>query len=616
MRLFLLSLLVGALAGCSKGDGLKSAALKVQVHYEGFRPGCVTLTVTDQADVSRQVATNVNVPEGSPPGTLSVAVFRQAGWSNDVKLQAVAKEQSCDGAQVATAQTDASLAKDGITPVDLSLAAVDGDGDGFVSPANGGTDCDDRDEDRGGPIPWYPDDDSDGYGNRQLPAKITACSGPVFTASRSGDCDDRDPSVHPGQAEFRCDDRDDNCDEVKDESFDVGGSCLNGFQCAGAKACTGTDGGVACNSTVTPTAYYRDEDGDRTAGADGGVTCAAQPEGTQPQVTDCDESSIHVSSTLTEVCDRLDNNCNEKVDEGPAPCDLTWRSVPEAAGVTSWRAIAVGKDLAWLAGPGTAGNVVKIETPARTVSTCAGDWNAAWVSSEGQLFLAGRAGKLASKMPDEAGCTAATTPGAPVDLSGIVGFNSTTGGKPTLYAVSGGGRVFKWAFPAAPEQIAATSINLMAVTGTTADAPLIAVGARDYELPEPQPQVISINPTDGTWVPETLPPAVPNVYLTGVSATNANYVYVVGYKGVVLERNHGVWRTLPPLASAPDVTDVLAFSQNGVYVTTATGTVQFFNGKTWDPFYSNPKAMRAIDGYSPTQLGASGDQGVNQFFNR
>ncbi|WP_338263920.1 putative metal-binding motif-containing protein [Corallococcus caeni] len=615
MRLFLLAVLAGVLAGCSKGDDLKSAALKVQLHYEGFRPGCVTLTVTDLADPSRQATTTVSVPEGPPPGTLSVAVFRQTGWSNDLKLLAAAKEQSCDGAQVATAQTDASLAKDGITPVDLSLSATDSDGDGFVRTEDQGTDCNDRDANQGGPMSWYPDDDNDGYGNSQLPAMVKACEGPALTASRTGDCNDRDPSVHPGQAEFRCDGQDDNCDDVKDESFDLGGTCLNDFQCAGAKVCTGTDGGVACNSTLTPTAYFRDEDGDGMAGADGGVTCAPQPEGTPTQARDCDESSIHVSSNLTEVCDRLDNNCDGRVDEGSS-CNLAWQSVPEAAGTTSWRAIAVGKDLAWLAGPGTVNNVVKIEATARTLSSCVGDWNAAWISSEGQLFLAGKDGKLASKMPGEAGCTAAATPGPSVDLSGIVGFNSTGGAKPTLYAVSGGGRVFKWAFPAAPVELAVTGINLMAVTGTTAGAPLIAVGARDYMLPAPQPQVISINTETGNWVAEPLPPAVPAVYLTGVSAVNANYVYVVGHKGVILERNHGVWRTLPSPASEPDLTDVLAFSQNGLYVTTGTGTVQFFNGKTWDPVYSNPKAMRALDGPLPTTLGASGDLGANQFFNR
>ncbi|WP_338276628.1 putative metal-binding motif-containing protein [Corallococcus caeni] len=616
MRLFLLAVLAGVLAGCSKGDDLKSAALKVQLHYEGFRPGCVTLTVTDLADPSRQATTTVSVPEGPPPGTLSVAVFRQTGWSNDLKLLAAAKEQSCDGAQVATAQTDASLAKDGITPVDLSLGAVDGDGDGFVSTANGGTDCNDRDENLKGPTPWYTDADGDKYGSSLLPPVIE-CTAPSFNSVRTaGDCNDSDILVHPGQEEFRCDGRDDNCNDMEDESFNVGGNCLNAFQCAGANACTGTDGGVACISTLTPTAYYRDEDGDGMAGADAGVTCAPQPEGTSAQARDCDESSVFVSSSLTEVCDRLDNNCDGRVDEGAPPCNLAWQSVPEAAGVTSWRAIAVGKDLAWLAGPGQMNNVLKIETSARALSNCAGDWNAAWVSAEGQLFLAGKEGKVASKMPAEMGCTAATTPGPLVDLSGIVGFNPTDGGKPTLYAVSGGGRVFKWAFPAAPVELAATGINLMAVTGTTADAPLIAVGARDFGLPAPQPQVVRINAATGTWVAETLPQTTPDIYLRGVSAVNANYVYVAGDKGVVLERNHGVWRTLPSVPSEPDVTDVLAFSQKGLYVTTGTGTVQFFNGKSWDPVYSNPKAMRALDGTSPTQLGASGDLGANQFFNR
>ncbi|WP_158626567.1 putative metal-binding motif-containing protein [Corallococcus interemptor] len=619
MRLFLLAVLTGVLTGCSKGDDLKSAALKVQVHYEGFRPGCVTLTVTDQAEVSRTVTTNVNVSAGPPPGTLSVAVFRQAGWSNEVKLQARAQERSCEGNQVASAETTASLAKDGITAVELSLSAVDGDGDGFVSSA-GGTDCNDRDETVGGPIPWYTDSDGDGYGNRQLPAKEPACDAPSYnSARRTGDCNDQDPSVHPDQAEFRCDGKDDNCDDVADEVFVLNAPCDAAFQCPGVTACDTPTGEVTCKGTREPTAYYLDEDGDGegTTGTDGGVTCGDKPAGTATMPTDCDESSVYVAAGKTEVCDRLDNNCDGRVDEGAVPCNLKWEGSDGGTNQPRWNAVAVGQNVAWIAGPASSDNVVQLNTDRTTTRyTCAGNWKAAWVSDTGELFLADAAGKLARKTAAPGNCTSTSVPGLGVELLGIVGFNSTSSNPLTLYTVSSSGLVFKWTPPDAPVQFATTSINLRAVTGTAANAPIIAVGAKDYLLPKPQPQVLSINPADGKWEPETLPSSVKDIYLTGVSAVNANYVYVVGDNGVVLERNHGAWKQLPTVPSKPNLTDVLAFGKNAVYVTTETGAVQFFNGVDWTAVYTNTPVLRAIDGNMPTRLGAVGDDGVAQFFYR
>ncbi|WP_158616944.1 putative metal-binding motif-containing protein [Corallococcus exercitus] len=616
MRLFLLAVLTGVLAGCSKGDDLKSAALSVKVHYEGFRPGCVSLTVTDQAEVSRHVTTNVNVSAGPPPGTLSVAVFRQAGWSNDVRVEASAKEQSCDGAQVATAQADASLAKDGITPVELSLSAMDSDGDGFVRLEDQGTDCNDRDANLGGPKAWYPDDDNDGYGNLQLPAKITACEGPALTASRTGDCNDRDSSVHPDQTEFRCDGQDDNCDDVKDESFDVGGTCLNDVQCPGAKVCA--NGGVACNSTVTPTAYYFDEDGDGKAGADGGVTCGPPPSGTVAEFSDCDESSVYVNKGLPEVCDRLDNNCSGGApDEGLIGCTYGWLGSSGGGGQPRWSAIAVGQDVAWLAGEDTSNNVLKVQTTVQTPSTCAGGWSAAWVSATGQLFLAGTGGKLASKTLTQSDCTIVTTPGSNAELTGIVGFNSTDGSPPTLYAVSSNGFIFRWVSGSTPVHIATTGINLRAVHAAGGPETMLAVGAKDFGVTDPLARAVRFVSPDAPWQEESLPAGLPSTFLNGVHVVSANYAYAVGNKGIVLERNHGVWRQVTSLPSSVDLTDVVAFGQKALYVTIAqTGAIQFFDGTTWTSVYSNARALRALDASSPTRIGASGDQGVYQFFYR
>ncbi|MFB1482618.1 MopE-related protein [Corallococcus sp. RDP092CA] len=622
MRLFLLAVLAGVLAGCSKGDDLKTAALRVEIHYEGFRPGCVTLTVTDQADASRYATTNVNVPSDPPPGTLSVAVFRQAGWSHGVKLLAAAKEQDCEGAQVVTDETTASLAKNGITPVSLDLSATDSDGDGFVAQDEGGTDCNDDDTSVGGARIWYFDADGDTYGSSTLGPQPASCHPPSFNSASNGkDCNDNDGQVHPGQEEFRCDGQDDNCNGEVDEAFNVGGDCKNAFACSGVSACDTTDGGVVCNSAVTPTAYYFDEDGDGQAGADGGVTCGPQPGGTVQEFSDCDESTEYVNRGRAEVCDRLDNDCNGRVDDS-ITCDLNWQGDPGAVNRARWNALAISQDFAWLAGVAgldLQGNVLKLQNDGGTTwSTCTGSWSAAWVSNAGRLILAGTGGKLASKTAAQSDCTSVTVAGSGVDFTGVVGFNAA-GFPPTTYAVAGNGNIFQWTPGTAPMQSAATGINLRAIHAAGGVERMFAVGAKDFDVSDPQPRVLRFNPASGLWEEETLPAGLPSIYLRGVSVVNENYVYAVGDKGVVLERNHGVWRRLPSVPSEPDLTDVQAFGQNAVYVTTATasgGTVQFFDGKNWATVYSGTRALRALDGTSPTQLGASGDQGVYQFFYR
>ena len=75
--------------------------------------------------------------------------------------------------------------------------------------------CDRADNDCNGDIdegvttPFYPDDDSDGYGDPERPNP--QCEVPAGHTTDAGDCDDADPEVHPGATET-CDGRDQDCD--------------------------------------------------------------------------------------------------------------------------------------------------------------------------------------------------------------------------------------------------------------------------------------------------------------------------------------------------------------------------------------------------------------------
>lgn len=67
---------------------------------------------------------------------------------------------------------------------------------------------------------FYRDYDGDGYGINL--AYIYSCfPSPPYTTIQSGDCDDSDPLVNPGQIEI-CNNKDDNCDGNIDEENSQG----------------------------------------------------------------------------------------------------------------------------------------------------------------------------------------------------------------------------------------------------------------------------------------------------------------------------------------------------------------------------------------------------------
>ena len=119
---------------------------------------------------------------------------------------------------------------------------VDRDGDGFGDAALGGQDCDDDDAtihpdatercngldddcdgqvDQGLMSLWYPDLDGDGFGDEAWARE--SCLPPTEDAvAEGGDCDDRDPAVHPAGVEL-CNGLDDDCNGSIDDDPAGGG---------------------------------------------------------------------------------------------------------------------------------------------------------------------------------------------------------------------------------------------------------------------------------------------------------------------------------------------------------------------------------------------------------
>ncbi|MCK6523830.1 putative metal-binding motif-containing protein [Myxococcota bacterium] len=243
-----------------------------------------------------------------------------------------------------------------------AAAPTDADGDGAAAEL----DCDDEDPsvfpgaaelcdgrdnncdgsaDEGVLESFFADADADGYGDANAP--LLACAAPEGAAENDQDCDDADPTTHPGAGET-CDTRDNDCDGKTDEGVlqtfyaDEDG---DGYGDAAVLACALTEGlaetrgdcddnssarapnaveicdeldndcdGIADELVESP--FYRDVDHDGHGDADDTTWACAAPEGYVAVADDCDDSDALSSPSAAERCDSKDNDCDGVTDEG------------------------------------------------------------------------------------------------------------------------------------------------------------------------------------------------------------------------------------------------------------------------------------------------------------
>lgn len=659
MRRLLLPLLLLMLSGCEEAPA--EGAVKLTLTSSGFTPGCVRVIARDGSGLGEPSATEVTEKDTLADGTLTLAIFRGPGWGSTMTVEAQAFETACTSpaGPVKQRSETVTVTAGEVTELTLGFEARDGDGDGYVTRDDNGTDCADSDATRypsapercdatdndcddqadeelglgesctsagnctglrqcapdGGvgcdsPAPTlvrYRDGDSDGYGAPDAGTESFCVAPTSGYATVNTDCDDGDPLRHPTASE-RCDGRDDNCNNTPDEGLGLGESCPPEGACTGQRACE-ADGGVRCEPRTFPTLQYVDDDRDRFGKADAGGMICGTPAGFATEVGDCDDGNPFTHPNARELCDQRDNNCDGNP-EGAGVCPGDggqWSAATVGTTSTFWASVSVwGDGGVWLAGPGDRRAVKRPEQTSLTLltSNCTGDWNAVWAHPEtGQAYLASAGGRLAVHSPDAGSCP------TPLLLSGneFRGLHGLTGdGGVELFPVgitsSTTGASFVWNGGATAESTRSSTHRLYAAHGSSREL-LFAAGGSDTV-----PYVYRFDPGTGTWRDENVPTS-PGGRLEGVWVVNEKLAFAVGWNSTLLVWNGTGWTRLP-LTGTERLSAVLAFGYNAVYVASRDGNIYHWDGSMLHRvFQDTDREFYDIAGTSPEDIWVVGTAG-------
>lgn len=199
---------------------------------------------------------------------------------------------------------------------------------------------------------WHLDYDGDKHGDPnpkfELKGSCTGIGDQSSYVANGDDCNDNDPSIHPGAKEI-CEGIDSNCDGNTDKDIEVtfytdADGDTHGDVNKPVKACKPSKNAVIlsddcnddditifpgapelcdgkdnnCNSTTdeeVQKTYYTDADGDGYGNPEKPVSACSVPTGATETSADCNDGDETIHPGAAEVCDLIDQNCNGVTDE-------------------------------------------------------------------------------------------------------------------------------------------------------------------------------------------------------------------------------------------------------------------------------------------------------------